>query len=63
MNKMRVLDSKDLILQESRVHPLVLVSLLATICLIHLILLIPLGMLREKIFVSIAITWHHHKVS
>ena len=63
MYEMRILHAKYLVLQESRIHSLVLISLLTTVCLIHLILLIPLRMRSERIFTSITIYWHHHKVS
>jgi hypothetical protein len=40
MYEMRILYTQDLVLEKSRVHSLILISLLTEVCLVHLILLV-----------------------
>ena len=63
MYEMRILYTQDLVLEKSRVHSLILISLLTEVCLVHLILLVASAVWGEGVLVPIASDWHHHKVS
>lgn len=63
MYEMRILYTQDLVLEKSRVHPLILISLLTEVCLVHLILLVTCTVWGEWVLIPITSDWHHHKVS